>query len=71
MVTRRIETHNANILIKMEGEGDWVAKKEKINGTETIVFFKKEKASSLLQALRDKLDNIMSGTAAANKYLKK
>ncbi len=72
MVTRRIENHTANILIKMEGEGDWAAKKiEEINGIKTIVFFKKEKASSPLQALRDKLDNIMSGTAAANKYLKK
>ena len=71
MVTRRIETHNANILIKMEGEGDWAAKKENIDGNETIVFFRRTTTSSPLQALRDKLDNIMSGTAAANKYLKK
>ena len=71
MVTRKIETHNANILIKMEGEGDWAAKKEIIDGSKTIVFFKKGKTSSPLQALRDKKDKIMSGTAAANKYLKK
>ena len=71
MVRSLTVNHVENILIKMEGEGDWVAKKEEINGKETIVFFKKEKTSSPLQALRDKLDNIMSGTAAANKYLKK
>jgi hypothetical protein len=71
MATSLTVNHIANILIKMEGEGDWVAKKEKINGKETIVFFKKEKASSPLQVIRDKLDNIMSGTTAANKYLKK
>jgi acetolactate synthase small subunit len=55
----------------MEGEGDWAAKKEIIDGSKTIVFFKKGKTSSPLQALRDKKDKIMSGTAAANKYLKK
>ena len=55
----------------MEGEGDWAAKKEKINGLETIVFFRREVTSSPLQTLRDKLDGVMSGTAAANKYLKK
>jgi hypothetical protein len=71
MVTRRTESHTANILIKMEGEGDWAAKKEKINGLETIVFFRREVTSSPLQTLRDKLDGVMSGTAAANKYLKK
>ena len=71
MVKRRIEAHTANILIKMEGEGDWAAKKEEIDGAETIVFFRKKRTSSPLQALRDQLDHVMSGTAAANKYLKK
>lgn len=71
MVTKRVETHNANILIKMEGQGDWVAKKEKIDGIETIVFFRRATTSSPLQTLYDKFDHIMSGTAAANKYLKK
>ena len=71
MDTRKIEIHTANILIKMEGEGHWAAKKEKINGVETIVFFRRKKISSPLQALRDKSKKIMSGTAAANRYLKK
>ena len=71
MATNIIKSNTTNILIKMDGEGDWSAKKEKIDGKKTIVFFKSEGKPSLLQKINNNLNKVMSGTEAANKYLKK
>ena len=71
MATKIVKSQTTNILIKTDGEGDWSAKKEKINGKKTIVFFRSEGKPSLSQKIKNSLNNVMSGTEAANKYLKK
>ncbi len=71
MATKIVKSQTTNILIKTDGEGDWSAKKEKINGEKTIVFFRSEGKPSLSQKIKNSLNNVMSGTEAANKYLKK
>ncbi len=71
MATKIVKSQTTNILIKTDGEGDWSAKKEKIDGKKTIVFFKSEGKPSLSQKIMNRLNNVMSGTEAANKYLKK
>lgn len=71
MATKIVKYQTTNILIKTDGEGDWSAKKEKINEKKTIVFFRSEGKPSLSQKIKNSLNNVMSGTEAANKYLKK
>lgn len=69
MATKNTKPQAMHVQIHMTGQGDWKARKEKIEGGKVIVFYRTEKKSSFLQQLNDRATKVMSGTTAAKKYL--